>query len=55
MDENPYYVFLNEVGGIDRVLEIQASGVKEYEKICKHIMNYCDLVNENEEEFLPKI
>ena len=38
------------MGGIDRVLEIQELGNEEFSKICEHILRYCDLAEENEED-----
>ena len=53
--DNPYLVLFNEVGGVDRILEIRSVSDPEMKEICDHILRYCEVEEEDEEAMLPKI
>lgn len=52
MDENPYFDEFNDAGGVDIVMQIRSLGISEYSTVCDHLLKYCDLEEEMEEQQL---
>ena len=50
LNENPYFHLLQDVGGIDRILDIRSRGYEDFSMICEHILHYCDLEEEEGRE-----
>lgn len=52
LDENPYFDKFNDAGGVDIVMQIRSLGISEYSNVCDHLLKYCDLEEEMEEQQL---
>ena len=52
MGENPYFDEFNDVGGVDIVKQIRSMGISNYSTVCDHLLKYCDLEEDMEEQQL---